>query len=271
VLKSQCDRPVFILRRLLPHRTISEEKGPEGFEDALDFSANVAKARNERLTFKNIAESYFKAKVRILVVLRSVSGKPSTQFVAVFERALESEAALSRLSAIEQFHLEHSLLDDGQRVGSRDRHEQAMLVHNVEFVEPTKSIVPSMVWLLSLDEIERLLAGTLYCSLKVGFKDFQILPIEDRETGADIRRVTIGQNQLPSEMVKAGSQVMDSISENEGNFLGRTLEGSKLYDSVARLRIVVGNSAVWVALPESVQFGFEIADVLFGPFDLCVD
>ena len=57
-----------------------------------------------------------------------------------------------------------------------------------------------------------------------------------------------------------------AINEKERRSLGSDLNPM---DFVASLRIVVDAETIRVTAPEGLHSGFEVSDVLFGPFDLC--
>ena len=266
------DRPVFVHHRLRPYKTLSDEKVPETFDEALDFTAKTLKASAEGLTYKNIAETYLKSKVRVAVVFRSLAGGVPSEYLALFERALEGVLiGLGASTAVDRDFFEFGKRDDSQSICCSDRWDKAMLVHNVEIVEPTEQFVPSLVWLLSFDEVERLWAGSLYESCKFGFKDLPELPRKDRELCLFRNHSAIGENQLTSEMVKTGAEIVDRVCQDQRDPLRGLLENPKFHDSVASLRIVISNTAITLAFREGAEFDFEVADVLFGPFDLCLD
>jgi hypothetical protein len=65
---------------------LNQKKG-ELFDDAANKLHQLMEGWDNRLTFENIAESYFKSKVRVLIKLRAVLRLHSEQFCAVFEYA----------------------------------------------------------------------------------------------------------------------------------------------------------------------------------------
>jgi hypothetical protein len=104
---------------------------------------------------------------------------------------------------------------DDQRIMSGDCYQQSVLINDTESVERPEQVCPSLASLKTPDEIERLLAGTSYVTLKSGFKTFLIL--EDRERCEFRRSSPVAQDHLPSKMIEAGTQGVNSVSQENRN------------------------------------------------------
>ena len=119
------------------------------------------KGWDERLTFENIAESYIKANVWLIVTFRSVlSGQPR-EFSAIFERADEIGDASSLLVS-RQGERNRPQSDYRQGIGRGHRYEKTVFIDDVKSMQsPNYVPSPALVWFKTTDDINGLLAGTL--------------------------------------------------------------------------------------------------------------
>jgi hypothetical protein len=72
-------------------------------------------------------------------------------------------------------------------------------------------------------------------------------------------------------MVKGTSDVVDHVSGDEADFGGRGLEVSNLEDVISRLRVTLAQDYIRISCDEPIPHDFQITEVLFGPFDFCLD
>jgi hypothetical protein len=237
------------------------------FNDATNQLHKLLEGWDNRLTFENIAESYLKAKLRIVVELRAIFGLHSEHFCAVFQRAGDTdETAIVTYGKCSDRN--DPQLNNNHRIDSSERYEQAVFVKNIQLMQPAERVVPSLVRFKTPDEIACCLAGTLYCSFTTGFKLFPVGARENGESSSICDRSAIGQNNLTGKMVKARSQIVDRIARNQRNAIGGRFDEAELYNSIATLRLVIGDSLISAGFEKRYTFNAEIHDVLFGPFDL---
>jgi hypothetical protein len=144
-------------------------------------------------------------------------------------------------------------------------YQHSVLIDNVEGVDDIK-VVPSPVRFQFLSDAHRFVAGTLYFSFNFGF--VFLGAFDNRKFGKSTGGLIVGKNELPREMVKRGSKVMNDLADNDAP-MPRQLEiPVKSKDFISRLRIVLGSDRIMIGTPEAVDLGFKVTDVLFGPLDL---
>jgi hypothetical protein len=154
-------------------------------------------------------------------------------------------------------------------VGTSHGYQESVFVGNVEFMKPPKRFIPSLVRFQSLDEAYSLVRRSLYHSHVTGFKYLGVSG--DGETGFVGDDVPLATDQFANQQVKAGAEIMDSVSSN-GTQLKRGLsQDSYLENPIAGIRLVMADDFIGVGLDEPLNRRFEITDVLFGPFDLGID
>jgi len=103
----------------------------------------------------------------------------------------------------------------------------------------------------------------------IGFKNIGTL--EDGKSGIGGDTLAPSADYLANEQVEGGTEVVDAISGDSAP-PGRGLAGyAGLVDQISRIRLVITDSFIGVGLSEPLVEGFEITEVMFGPFDLYPD
>jgi hypothetical protein len=159
----------------------------------------------------------------------------------------------------------------------KDNCEFPMFVESVHVVYDEKRVVERLggiVWLQALDSRENLrVVNSLYFSLVSGNFRFVGWPTVkhgklDTIGGTGSIGVT---GELPNQMVKAGTQVVDGFSgkDTEPQWKG-TLE-VELNRFLNKFSIFIGDDWVKAFIEKPYDFKIEISDILVGPFDLLVD
>jgi hypothetical protein len=96
--------------------------------------------------------------------------------------------------------------------------------------------------------------------------------LEDWERGVfDLGLPTVGKDELPCEMVKSGSKIMDGIANDDTKTSSGLLDKLDPKNAISAMRMIVGDNSIVVTLKEGAALRMEITDVLFGPFDLGVN
>jgi len=76
-----------------------------------------------------------------------------------------------------------------------------------------------------------------------------------------------GVNKLPDQMVKTASQVVDSISNQDGYAIRQGFDCFQSNYVPRNLRVDISSVGVRVVVKEGDDYGLQITDVLFGPFN----
>ena len=147
-----------------------------------------------------------------------------------------------------------------------DGHQELVFVRDVELVEPPERVVLSLIRFGVLDEIHRSLRRSIYFGGVAGFKSIGAL--EDGKSVLFADGVALGTNHLANEQVEGRTKVVDAIPGDGAPEKRRLLGDFDPPDQIARMRLVITNGSVWLSLKEPLISGLEIAEVLFGPFDL---
>jgi len=68
------------------------------------------------------------------------------------------------------------------------------------------------------------------------------------------------------EMVQGTPQIVDSISNNKRTTGGMSLATGQIVSALSPLNIIIISDVISVVFEKHLPLGFEITDVLFGPF-----
>ena len=143
--------------------------------------------------------------------------------------------------------------------------QEFMLVDNVESVQgPDGFSIPSLVRLYCIhDDLDSLFAGLIFKSAFNGvFK--AISGVVDRELSKSIW----DENGVMHSVVECGSEVVNSIPDNEGDRVRNAVTGDQMNQIVSGLRVVIDDELVTVVFDECPQLQVKVIDVLLGPFNL---
>lgn len=258
------------------------EQRREQLDKSLNKLDKLMQRWDERLTLDNLAlaERYLKGELRIHVHLLWAS----EEFCAIFERKLpvsgpDWDAGRGNFGGVDPQPTGGSASADSAEVDyevsvcAADGEQEFVFVRDVELMEPPKRAVPSVVRFGGLDKVHRRLRRSLYLSRRTGFKSIGGggRALEHGKSGVGLDFFPFGTNQLADQKIEGGSKVVDGIADDGAppeRGLRRNLD---LENALAGLRLVVGNDFIGFALPEPFNQRFEVADVLFGPFDLDPD
>jgi hypothetical protein len=157
-------------------------------------------------------------------------------------------------------------VQDDAPVSHADGYQELVLIRNVETMEAPKRFIPSLVRFGLLKQASRLLGNSLYLSRVVGFEFFGTIGYE--KAGVSRNFLSIGTDQFANQQVERGSEIVDSVTDDGTPVRGRLARNLDLENQISGIRIVLGDDSIWFALLEPSDQFFEVADVLFGPFDL---
>jgi hypothetical protein len=250
---------------------------PESSNDAVHIIFQDSDGRENGLRFNDLRliQRYFKVELGILLHFRVKSGE---EYVASLHHARGGKNGHEQLveirdrfiGAASRETLREFLSDSWRRRMSRDayasREQHTMLIDNVQLVEPPEGNAPTFVWFDSIDEFYRLIPHSLYFSRASGCVLRGVF--EDREAGVVVRRVSVGKNELPNQMIEGTPQIMDCVTSNANDLDGNLCGGIDIKGALRGLRIMLGSNCIWAGLKEGSGCGIEITDVLFGPIQL---
>jgi hypothetical protein len=261
----------------------------EKIYEAFDKLDKLTERWNQRLTLDNLAltERYLKGELRIIVNLRQVVaalGRDFEEYCAIFQRKLPvCRANTYRQRNIwwyDQFGGQVGDVVEGAGKVENEAlvchahgHQELVFIRDIELMETPERVVRSLVRLGFLDEVYGCLRRSLYLSRRTGFKSIGegYSVFEHREPGIRLDLFPFGTNQLADQQVEGGPEIVDCIADDGTPPERRLGQHSKLKEQIACIRIVIGEDFVGVGLQEALDQGFEIADVLLGPFDLYPD
>ncbi len=156
---------------------------------------------------------------------------------------------------------------DGSDEDDTGGEQQPVLLPAVQLVElPEGMAVPSTVWLCSLNQLQGVLAGTLYFSAVSGFELVSLLM--DRKRRGFRHGAAIRLDSLAGQVVQARAKALNRFSSEHGH-APRDLHA--LAELIARhpgFRIGVRDDDMWFTPGVVAQGGLEVTDLFFGPFDL---
>jgi hypothetical protein len=163
-------------------------------------------------------------------------------------------------------------------IGGEDSNDHPVFIHDIEVVQNSESfVVPSDIRLYVKAQFDEVTRRALYFSQYTSFvlrggRNGVFVAAPDRES-----RVIghIGHDGA-SEIVERGSQRMDDVATAKGDFayyLGssRFVDLQAQVDVVSSLRIRLHDDFVGLQFPEGGIPGFELRDLLIGPFDTSVN
>ncbi len=244
--------------------------------DLLDASERFSENSKYDFSFRNprLIERYLQEKLWILVHLRF--RKINGECVACFQRESISQSRRSfgdnafgapSYQVVAQLPMEAGI---DERDGRTSGHQKAVLIDNVEAMETPQGIIPSLVWLDSLDGIYSILPHAIYLSRKSS-----LLILGSRHTFADWETNILGRFGLRSDpdesarqVVQSASQVLNRVSSDQTEMNWNRSNFCDCVGSLSALRISLYESAIRVSFAEVDSGTHEIVDVLIGPLDL---
>lgn len=251
------------------------EKRNELVDDALNQLRQLGQKWQDRLTIDNLRldERYLVEQLNIWVYLERPWRGTTREFLAIFHYL--GSRTLGTLP-------QHCKIERGDQAKGHSRrgiktnhvssqpecgdNQQAVLVDIVKLVKSPDVAVPTLVRLCRFDELQQIWRDTVYYSWVNGL--IFLGGLADRVSGPVCRRLPIGLNQLPDQVIQGGTQVMHSVTDDGGNTDRDLLSDLKPVNALSGLRIEIDTDSIWISGAESLPFGIKIADVFFGPFDL---
>lgn len=151
---------------------------------------------------------------------------------------------------------------------SEGGYKHLVLVDNVEAVEPPEGHISSLVWVDTPDRVDGFLPHALYLSATRSFLLCgRRRVVHDWETGAFSDGISISQDEDTSDMIQGTSEVMDGVAAGNGNDWRNGISLEDMDRWLGGLRFHIYHQGVRISSPETVDLGFDLGDMLFGPLD----
>lgn len=287
-------------------KTESTEQRLKTENEVVNVLEHIKEQREHWFTLDNprLVENYVEGKLQFLVLFEK-RAEPGNQFVALFERALP-ELAVGYDVEIETTptevnigrNLDSLFLDNGAEhcpfESARDanvrklrarEYDEAVLVDVVKLIERPQVVIPSLVRFGSVDSIYSRLRHALYFSFTRGFVFCGTIGVDYGKTDLLLLRPVKGDtlfstadlHQVPSEMVKGASQLLQSFPCNQRDVRGNAPSTNDimlhqlLWDCIRKSRIWTDADSIRLTVQENFDSLFEVLDVLVGPCSLDAD
>ena len=216
---------------------------------------------DNRLTFENLSfvEKYRVGRLSVALYL-NISGHTCK---------VQYSALANHQSAVGKSHRPDFGVDVCQSSDGNRRNQQPVLVDYVETVQSTEGAIPSVVigfYDIKQDGDD---VGTRNLYFSPVNSCFKFLPcISEGEIRVTRWRSTRHRNDLTSHEIQGRAQVMDHVTDNQGNFTGKRLGHFELNEATARILLFLDVKTAKVSFDECGEYPIELVDMLFGPFDL---
>lgn len=143
-----------------------------------------------------------------------------------------------------------------------DGQEQSVLINVVEPVEGPERVIPSVVWLDTVERFERLLLNAGYYSTQAGF--IGLGGMSDGElcvSGDD-------GNYPTSEVIESAAKTVQNIASDKRNVSRNGWNFTEVIHQFATFRIYLSECGDWVSIVKDPQSRIQLLEVLFGPIQL---
>ena len=261
----------------------------EAHNKTLDAIKHIQERFEQRLTIDNLrfVQRYLESDLHLLIrfTLELIPG----EYIAHIERApdfgldkqfLRPEFSFSIANGNASLPVD-SLNHLPSRSGVESNSVQAsngcdyhsMLVDIVKSVETPEHIIPSLVRFGSVNGIYRHLRHTLYLSTLVGFVSRGILRDWEGSTPKDLFvGCSVNQSELVGQVIQRRPEVEQDIAGDGENDRRSFPNAREIIDrSIRILRIGLSSDSIRIGVQEGSDFGLQIVEVLFGPFNFYAD
>lgn len=233
------------------------------FFDLLDRARNgltdLRKRWNDSITFEgcSLREEYAKGRLSFACYLKPLPQGETPKSPRTLDRncVVDDSVAVFVVSA-----------DTADRDDSKYRHDEQVLVYDVQVMQGLEQTIPSVggIYLLS-DAVAHALRGNLYYSISHGV----YVPLSGSfhwEPTVARRSASVMGDDRTVENVQGRSEIVNCIPEDKSNTLwkrlgidcdGRPPIGLRLFDKTARL-----------LFEKDLEKRIQVMDVVVGPFDL---
>ena len=198
---------------------------------------------------------------KYLGIAGSAPAKVETKGLRTFGGAPDCKSSVC--GDVEHGHSK-SLLD--LDLSNCNRDDLIMFVHIVEFAQKPKRSVPSLVGLQSSNKGIRFRRCVFQLSNQGFFET--LLATHDGKSVATSHLLPIRSNETAHHLVKGGSKIVNNVADDYAEFVGDAPVDSHTIDIISRLRILLADKFVWIALKEAAKGTLEIRGVSLCSFNL---
>lgn len=261
----------------------------EAHNKTLDAIRHIRERFEQRLTIDNLrfVQRYLESDLHLLIrfTLELIPG----EYIAHIERApdfgldeqlLRPESSFSVANSNASLTVD-SLNDlpsgsgiEGNTMQARNGCDyHSMLVDIVKSVETPEHIIPTLVRFGSVDGIYRHLRHSLYLSTLVGFVSRGILRDWEGSTPKDLFvDCSVNQSELVGQVIQRRPEIEQDISGDREDARRSVPNAREIIDrSIRPLCIRLSDDSIRIGVQEGSDFGLQINEVLFGPFDFYAD
>jgi hypothetical protein len=221
-----------------------------------------------RLTFgwPLYLERYIKGEVGIDLFLKvRPSGGDAQDFVATLEYAgAPSNGAQETIGKI----LHVTGIDGRNPPGAvrRDERHKSVLVGQPEGVKLPEPLLPSMVWLHTLNQYLRLVGQPLYLAHTPWVEAILAWAGVEKDGEAHLaRRIESCESELVNKVIERRAEIMNHIADDRAKPTGRLPQDFTPKHVVAGVRIYLANRSIRLALKKLPNFHLERIQVFMRP------
>jgi hypothetical protein len=226
--------------------------------DFADVLRHVEKRWDNRVRAEGpFAKPYLDGRLSVILELESNWGSEQDRFFAVYHE-LSSLRGLKGLTSIWPEDLDSR--DSWHMDNGRD---QFVFISNVEVVDGSEKLVPSLVRFERVKEIDDLWSGPVYCSLE-NFCLKVFWPFGEREMNAG-NAAPMMAHDVARHDVESGPKVVDGIADDQRPIVRHFSAFDHAKQLVAGLRLSVNDHAVWFTPAVCEDGAIQVSDVLIGP------
>ena len=225
----------------------------------------------------NISKRYIEGRLHILVFFR-IAGK-AKEYLALFRNKQGTDPwdqdglflggwcspeVVRHPEHFSSINLTDSVVYPAYTLGLSE--DKVVFIGNVHSVKPPETVIPSEVWLQTVDS---LFVGDIYALYLAGRANYILArTLANREIRALGRNRTIISDKCYGEMIQSRSEIMDGIPDNQAN---NVIDFGDLLNHVigmCRLRIMLGPKFADICFEKDVPPYLHVTDVAVGPVDL---
>jgi hypothetical protein len=253
----------------------------EQVEKAIDSGRKLIQAWNDRLTFNNLRlrERYVNGTLNLVAHVRCDLGD-NVEYLAIFKKAPNVSNNLAKRNnptaiwaGLDSIYRTVGINHHGEAAYSAcSDDEPSMLVDVVQPLDDVQDagLTPSVVRLYRFIKCKSAIRHPLYLAAHGGFVRCPFVAHNELGLGF-LRNIAVGFNELPNQVIKGASQVMDYITNDDWDVIGDGVAELPLIKFVAGLRVFLNDERVTMEVTELSGDQFQLVDVAFGPFDLEFD
>lgn len=229
----------------------------EGINRAARQGQQIAECWQNRLTLDNLrlAERYKEGSLEVILRISAPSTSHKVdEYCAVFYGAADTagEGGPSHTGRFEDYVVN----------GPHDRKKDMVFVVDVDLIDPPVTVCPSLVRLQSIKDCADSRIGAVYLSRDAGF----ITGLAFIDWKARVPVTVYGSDELIHEEIESGAKVVDSIADDRSPQGGRHLFDAGSNQPGRTSIVVIGTEHIGIRTQELSLYGFQLNDVLFGPF-----